>query len=180
MKNRLPYAAPPTAHNRLYSENLSLDPTRVSQITRVSAEEAQRLLSEGYVYLDVRSEREFVEGHPPGAFNIPLLHAGPDRLVDNPEFLDVVRGVFPKQTRLVIGCRSGVRSLTAATLLEADGYVSLVELREGFKGTRDDFGRAVPGWLQQGLPVERDAPVEHAYTTLRERALRAGDAEPPR
>jgi rhodanese-related sulfurtransferase len=136
------------------------------------------LLSEGYVYLDVRSEREFVEGHPPGAFNIPLLHAGPDRLVDNPEFLDVVRGNFPKETRLVIGCRSGVRSLTAATLLEEDGYVSLVELREGFKGTRDDFGRALAGWLQKGLPVEREAPPERGYAALRGRALGAGAGEP--
>ena len=109
------------------------------------------------------------------------LHSGPDRLVDNPEFLEVVRGNFPKETRLVIGCRSGVRSLTAATLLEADGYVSLVELREGFKGTRDDFGRAAPGWLQKGLPVEQAAPPERAYAALRERALGgAGDSEPPR
>ena len=136
-------------------------------------------MSEGYVYLDVRSEREFVEGHPPGAFNIPLLHAGPDRLVDNPEFLEVVRGNFPKETQLVIGCRSGVRSLTAATLLEADGYLRLVELREGFKGTRDDFGRTVPGWLQKGLPVERETPAERAYAALRGRALGGASRDEP-
>jgi rhodanese-related sulfurtransferase len=143
----------------------------VSQVPRVSPTEAQELIRQGYTYVDVRSEREFVEGHPAGAFNIPLMHAGIDRLEDNPDFMDVVRGVFSHQDRLLIGCRSGVRSLTAAGLLEADGYQQLAELREGFKGTRDDFGRVVPGWLQQGLPVEQGSPEGRSYPELRARAL---------
>lgn len=149
----------------------------MSKVPRVSPAEAHELLSEGYTYVDVRSEREFVEGHPAGAFNIPLLHAGPDRLEDNPEFMAVVRGVFSRHERLLIGCRSGVRSLTAAALLEADGYEQLAELREGFKGTRDDFGRVVPGWLQQGLPVEQGSPAGRSYADLRARAL--GGQQPP-
>ncbi len=150
----------------------------MSKVPRVSPAEAQQLLDEGYTYVDVRSEREFVEGHPAGAFNIPLLHAGADRLEDNPEFMDVVRGVFSRQARLLIGCRSGVRSLTAAALLEADGYEQLAELREGFKGTRDDFGRVIPGWLQQGLPVEQGSPPGRSYAELRARAL-GGSQKPP-
>jgi rhodanese-related sulfurtransferase len=149
----------------------------VSKVPRVSPAEAQQLLSEGYTYVDVRSEREFIEGHPAGAFNIPLLHAGLDRLEDNPEFMDVVRGVFSRQERLLIGCRSGVRSLTAAALLEADGYEHLAELREGFKGTKDDFGRVLPGWLQQGLPTEQGSPSGRSYVELRARAL--GGQKPP-
>jgi rhodanese-related sulfurtransferase len=143
----------------------------VSKVPRVSPAEALELMRQGYTYVDVRSEREFVEGHPAGAFNIPLMHAGLDRLEDNPEFMDVVRGVFSRQERLLIGCRSGVRSLTAAGLLEADGYVHLAELREGFKGTRDDFGRLVPGWMQQGLPTEAGSPEGRSYAELRARSL---------
>ena len=41
----------------------------MAEVRQVSPEEAQALLSEGYRYVDVRSEREFAEGHPAGAFN---------------------------------------------------------------------------------------------------------------
>lgn len=130
-------------------------------------------MAQGYTYLDVRSEAEFAAGHPPGAFNIPLMHAELDRLVDNPEFLTVVKGVFPRETPLLVGCRSGVRSLTAVQLLAAEGYEQLAELGEGFHGARDAFGRLVPGWLQHGFDVEQGTPEARSYAALRARALGA-------
>jgi rhodanese-related sulfurtransferase len=44
-------------------------------VKRVTPEQALELMrAEGYSYLDVRSVPEFDEGHPEGAYNVPLLH----------------------------------------------------------------------------------------------------------
>lgn len=127
----------------------------VPNVPLVSPEEAQRLIDQGYTYVDVRSESEFAEGHPPGAVNIPLQKAMGDRLVDNPDFMDVVSRRFRTTDPLVLGCRSGGRSHVAALRLASAGYAQLVELRHGFVGARDAFGRRLPGWASSGLPVEQ-------------------------
>ena len=38
--------------------------TNISAVRTVSCEEAQRLVEEGYQYIDVRNEREFEQWHP--------------------------------------------------------------------------------------------------------------------
>jgi len=139
----------------------------VSKFERVSPEEAQALLADGYVYLDVRSPEEFDAGHVPGAYNVPLRHRGPAGMVDNSEFLAVVTAVFPKDARLLVGCQSGGRSVKAATVLTGAGYGALKELRTGYDGSRDAFGRPDPGWSKKGLPVETAAPPERTYAELR-------------
>lgn len=129
----------------------------VPNVPLVSPEEAQRLLERGYTYVDVRSESEFAAGHAPGAVNIPLQRAVGDRLVDNPDFMEVVSRRFRTTDPLVLGCRSGGRSHVAALRLEQSGFERMVELRHGFEGARDAFGRRLPGWVGHGLPVERGA-----------------------
>lgn len=125
-------------------------------IPRVSPSEAQRLMvDEGYTYVDVRTGVEFAAGHPAGAINVPLLIDGPRGRVLNEHFVSEMRARFPTDARLVLGCRSGQRSLRAAELLEADGFEHLVDQRAGFDGVRDAFGGVVePGWLGSGLAVE--------------------------
>jgi rhodanese-related sulfurtransferase len=132
------------------------------------------LLARGYTYVDVRSEPEFLTGHPPGAFNVPLQIVEGDRLVDNPEFMRVMSSVFRTGDPLVIGCRSGSRSHVAIERLEGAGFEQLVELRHGFHGARDAFGRRLPGWLQQGQPVETGNAGERSYERILQR-LRAAD-----
>jgi rhodanese-related sulfurtransferase len=77
-----------------------------------------------------------------------------DRLVDSPEFISVMSKLFRTADPLVIGCRSGSRSQLAIDKLEQAGFAQLAELRHGFLGARDAFGRRLPGWVQAGLPVE--------------------------
>jgi rhodanese-related sulfurtransferase len=73
---------------------------------------------------------------------------------------------YPKDSQLVIGCKSGGRSAQAAALLEALGYTSLVDMRGGFGGERDGYGRvSTPGWAEAGLPVEKVTPG-HSYAEL--------------
>ena len=133
---------------------------------RVSPPEAAELLKQGWRYVDVRSIPEFDEGHPQGGANVPLLHRQAGRMTPNPDFLAVMQANFPKDSQLVIGCQAGSRSAQAAALLESAGYTSIVDMRGGFGGERDPFGRvSVPGWAAAGLPVEKVTPGQ-SYADL--------------
>ena len=138
---------------------------------RVTPKEAAELMAAGWTYLDVRSIPEFEQGHPAGAANIPLLHAQNGRMAPNGDFQKVVEANFPRDTKLVVGCKSGVRSLQAVGVLASLGYEDLVDVRGGFGGERDAFGRAtVPGWPESGLPVAIEATPGRSYADLQRKA----------
>ena len=114
-------------------------------VKRVSPQEADALVKdEGYAYFDVRSIPEFDAGHPAGAYNIPLMHATPSGMRPNGDFMSVVAAVFPKDSKLVVGCRSGNRSLRAAEALLAAGFEHVVDQRAGHRG-RARRVRTAPG-----------------------------------
>jgi len=129
-------------------------------------------MSEGKPYVDVRSEPEFEAGHPPGALNVPLLHRTPQGMVQNPEFLGVIEAAFARDQELIIGCQSGGRSRRAAQLLAQAGFSNLAEMSAGWDGTRDAFGRVLPGWSRKGLPVETGKPAGQAYDDVKKRSAR--------
>ncbi len=134
---------------------------------RVSPAEAADFLKQGWRYLDVRSIPEFEQSHPEGAANVPLLHSQNGRMTPNPDFQKVVLANFAKDASLVVGCKSGGRSLQAATLLESLGYTNLVDMRGGFSGERDGMGRvSVAGWAECGLPVSATAAPGNTYAEL--------------
>ncbi|MFT3767989.1 MAG: rhodanese-like domain-containing protein [Minicystis sp.] len=143
----------------------------MANIKRVSPSEAKKLIDEeGYLYVDVRSEPEFAAGHPAGAHNVPLMSQGPAGLSPNPEFLAVIEGLYPKDAKLVLGCRSGARSLRATEMLMASGYTSVVDQRAGFGGARDAFGQlSEAGWAEAGLPTATATPGG-SYAELRKKA----------
>lgn len=142
----------------------------MANIKRVSPAEAKDLLDQGWIYVDVRSEPEYAAGHPTGAHNVPVAHSGPRGMQPNPEFLDVIQGLYAKDAKLVLGCRSGARSMRAAEMMVAAGYTSLVDQRAGFEGPRDSFGQLTePGWAPAGLPVETATPGG-SYAELKQKA----------
>jgi rhodanese-related sulfurtransferase len=131
---------------------------------RISPQEAHAKMSEGYVYVDLRSEEEFAHGHPAGAVNVPFVALGG-------EFLQLVVGAFGKDARLVLGCKSGHTSLRAAHLLLDAGFANVLEQRAGWDGVRDAFGSVKePGWFRAGLPVERGLPDGRRLQDVRARA----------
>jgi rhodanese-related sulfurtransferase len=137
-------------------------------VKRVSPEEALALVrDEGFVYLDVRSVPEFHQGHPTGAYNVPIVHMGPTGGQANPDFLAVISRVLPKDAGIVIGCRTCNRSDHAAALLERAGYTRLVVQRAGFAGSRDSLGRLDPGWAQKGLPASQVAEPGRSWEELK-------------
>ena len=135
---------------------------------RLTAQEAHALIAEqGYVYVDVRTVEEFAQGHPAGAYNVPVMLAAAQGMQENPRFVEVMSAAFAPDAKLVLGCKSGSRSLTAANKLLQAGYRNVVEQRAGFAGQRDPFGRAVePGWQACGLPCATEAEAGHDYAAL--------------
>ncbi|HBQ19903.1 MAG: rhodanese-like domain-containing protein [Sandaracinaceae bacterium] len=136
-------------------------------VERISPKQAMARLEEGWTYVDVRSVPEFEQGHPAGAYNVPLMHMGAAGMAPNPEFLSVMQERFPTDARLVLGCRSGARSLRAAEMLEAAGFEHVVDQRAGWDGARDPFGRELePGWRGEGLASAMEAEPGRSWDAL--------------
>jgi rhodanese-related sulfurtransferase len=102
------------------------------------------------------------------------MHVEGDRLVDNSKFVDVMLAAFRTTDPLIVGCHSGTRSQAAVQRLHAAGFGVLTALEHGFAGSRDAFGRRLPGWLARGLPVELEAAAERTYAALAERERQGG------
>ena len=138
-------------------------------VRRVDPEQAAALLSEGWTCLDVRSVAEFEAGHIPGSFNIPLFDFEPGRgLVPNTNFLAEVLENFEVGRRMVVACKSGVRSASAAAALMQAGFEAVVDLRGGLLGEVGPDGvLASAGWQPLGLPVAAGDEPGRSYRDLR-------------
>ena len=141
-------------------------------IKHVTVHQAHEQQAAGATYLDVRSIPEFEQGHPAGAFNVPLLHLDPatGQMRPNPEFVSVVRANFDPATPMVIGCKMGGRSQQACEILSSAGYRDVANVLGGFSGAPQMGQR---GWAQEGLPVDVATDPDHEYAALRQKA--AGD-----
>lgn len=142
---------------------------------------AARLDSEDRaVYLDVRSEQEFENGHPEGALNVPIFHFDPatGQPQPNHQFLAVVLGTIAQDAPVYVGCASGQRSFQAATLMQSAGYEIVVNVDGGFSGKHDPVGTVVQqGWVECGLPTSNGDGDERSYSDLLEVAAEAQEEE---
>lgn len=102
-------------------------------VSEVSASEALELLDGDAILLDVREESEWDAGHAPMASLIPLAEV--------PDHLDEL----PRDRLIVCTCRSGGRSLRAATYLQENGF-DVVNLSGGMMA-----------WFAEDLPFESDS-----------------------
>lgn len=140
----------------------------MTDFRRVSPAEARSLVEQGYHYVDVRTELEFEQGHPEGAFNVPIALSVPNGMSPNPDFVAVVTARFGKNAPLIVGCKAGGRSARAAQALVAAGFTDVVDQRAGFDGARDPFGAVVePGWSRVDLPVGTGSPPGRSYADLK-------------
>lgn len=142
------------------TETLNLAFARVNALGRaykgeVSPQEAADLLrlAPGAKLVDVRTRAEWDwVGRIPGAIEIEWnQYPGGVR---NPHFLaELKRQVDPEALVLFI-CRSGVRSIAAATAATEAGYNDCYNVLEGFEGDKDANGHrnTIGGWRKAGLP----------------------------
>ncbi|MBK6006987.1 rhodanese-like domain-containing protein [Ramlibacter ginsenosidimutans] len=104
------------------------------------------------VLVDVRTdaEREWV-GFVPGA--VPLAWKQWPGMQVDPDFGARIRQAVPSGKKVVLLCRSGVRSIAAAKLATQQG-VEAYNILEGFEGDADEQGHRgrKGGWRLRGLP----------------------------
>ena len=125
----------------------------------LTPQEAWDKLEQGAILVDVRTEGEWAHiGIPDtkATENDPLfiqwIFPGG---IPNPDFINDLNQQAPedRSTELVFLCRSGQRSIAAATAATQAGFTSYNVL-EGFEGDPDRFGeRTVNGWKNRGLPT---------------------------
>ncbi len=124
----------------------------------VMPEQAAAWMASGEaVLVDVRSdaEREWV-GYVPGA--LPLAWKQWPGMVPNPAFDEGIRAASEGGTKkVVLLCRSGVRSIAAAKRAAQLG-VDAYNILEGFEGNPDDDGHrgVLGGWRKRGLPWKQN------------------------
>ena len=94
---------------------------------------AKQLQQDSTFLLDVRTEKEYEEGHLKGSVCIDVTQTN---------FLAKAEKQLPKDKTIALYCRSGRRSKKAAELLANAGY-RVVELSTGFLG-----------WQSCGMPIE--------------------------
>ena len=84
--------------------------------------------------LDVRTAKEFADGHVAGAVNID---------VNQTDFAQKIDELDRSKTYIVY-CRSGRRSRKAVGIMAAKGFKNLYNVSDGFVG-----------WNKNGLPFEK-------------------------
>lgn len=119
----------------------------------VSAELAWQWLQSGEaVLVDVRTdaEREWV-GKVPGAVAVAWKQW--PGMAANQNFDEQLRAAVPEGKKVVLLCRSGVRSVAAAQRATGLG-IEAYNILEGFEGDVDASGQRgrLGGWRKRGLP----------------------------
>ena len=143
-----------------------------SNVNNIGPEQAKSILDgdSNVVYIDVRTEQEFMNGHVPKAINIPVVWPDPStrQMQPNADFVKVVSAHFGKDKRIIVGCQAGGRSQFAADMLAKEGFQDVSNMQGGFGGARDPMGRVVaPGWTQLGFPVENEVSENNSYASLK-------------
>jgi len=109
------------------------------------------------IMIDVRTKMEHTFlGRPLNAVHVPWKEA-PEWLLNSDFVAQVEQVVIDKSAPVLLLCRSGVRSLEAASALENAGYTHLINILDGFEGALDDNKHRgnISGWRYSQLPWEQ-------------------------
>jgi len=106
--------------------------SKPASITNITADEVYKMLSSNkdYFILDVRSKEEFDSGHIEGAYLVPVSELE-NRLAE-----------LPQDKPIIVYCRSGSRSTSAANILLEKGFKEIFNMTGG-----------ITEWQSKGFPV---------------------------
>ena len=129
---------------------------------------AERLAREGPpLVLDVREPAEYALAHIAGSINVPrgILESACDWDYD-----DTVPELAGARGREIVAvCRSGVRSVLAAEVMQRMGYADVVSLKTGVRGWNDFEQTVVDG---SGRFVDTDTAEGRLASRVRPDQLR--------
>ncbi|XP_031474543.1 rhodanese-like domain-containing protein 17 [Nymphaea colorata] len=111
---------------------LSVSAGSEQAVVTVDVQAAKDLLASGYRFLDVRTEKEFTNGHVENALNVPFWFFTAEGKEVNPRFVEQVSAVCSKDDKLVVACQCGIRSLDASIELLKAGYKNVRNMEGGY------------------------------------------------
>ncbi len=117
------------------NEPSSKPAVKAGLVRKVNVDEFEKLWQDKKnVVLDVRTKKEFDNGHIPGAMNLDVNAADFDQKI----------GELQKDKVYLVHCAAGVRSARACDKMSRLGFPHLIDLAPGFKG-----------WEKAGKQVEK-------------------------
>ncbi len=102
-------------------------------VQTISADKLTKLQSDGVVVIDIRTKKEYDDGHIPGVIHIDFLSDG---------FLDQMKSQNMDEP-IIIHCASGGRSGKASKKLIDAGFKQIYDYSGGFSD-----------WKSKGLKIE--------------------------
>jgi len=103
--------------------------------TDVTPEQAQELIAQGALVVDVRQPNEWIRGHIPEAELIPL---------DGIYLFGKAIADYPKDQDMLLVCEMGQRSVVAAEIALVAGYTRVYNLAGGMSA-----------WRARKMPITR-------------------------
>jgi len=105
-------------------------------VREITAKKLYNLIikNEPIVIVDLRTNKEFSEGHIPLAINIDYYSHQLDALLSN----------LPKDKTIICYCSHGLRSKNVAMKLKSKGYMKVMSLYGGLSD-----------WIKRGYPIEK-------------------------
>lgn len=130
----------------------------MSNILNVPSIEIKKFIEKNpnSVLLDVRTEEEWNGIGRPNAESFKIttyfisLLVGPDRKKNDNFLKEFLDKKVAKDKNILVICRSGMRSLTAAKMLEENGYKNCFNIADGFEGNP----AVGEGWKKNNLPCK--------------------------
>lgn len=101
-------------------------------VQEIDPQDAITAVNNGSVFVDVREEYEVDEL----SYGIEFLHIPLGEI-------QVRLNEFPKDKNIIVGCRSGKRSMNACMFLKMQGYENVLNLEGG-----------IMGWVENGCPTK--------------------------
>lgn len=145
-------------HPLLTEARKAIAPKSLPYTANIPPEAAWALFEQqAAVLIDVRTaeERKFV-GYVPRSLHLPWLLG--TAMQTNPRFVRELEAKVPKSAVLLLLCRSGARSASAAAAAVRAGFQHVYNVLEGFEGELDGSGHRGQrsGWRFRGLPWIQD------------------------
>ncbi|MSP06367.1 MAG: hypothetical protein EXR13_02190 [Candidatus Fonsibacter sp.] len=130
----------------------------MNEIFNIPSEKIKNFLNDNSnsVVLDVRTEEEWNSVGKPDAESLNSktlfisILLGPDRKKNENFVKDFLEKKISKSDNILVICRSGVRSMAAAKLLQQQGYKNLINISDGFEGNP----ATGEGWKKSNLPCK--------------------------
>jgi rhodanese-related sulfurtransferase/ABC-type phosphate/phosphonate transport system substrate-binding protein len=126
-------------------------PGTLPGVKRVRASEVKELIAQNALMVDVRSEKEYNEGHIPGAILVPYGEKSLKDIAFDPA-VDHFAGVdkLDRNKPVIFACNGAEcwKSYKAAKAAVARGFTTVYWFRGG-----------LPEWKAEGLSVERSVPA---------------------